>query len=95
MPWLKREDLAPDMSGYRPKLAAHEFRDFVVSREDGPLEGLINLIGIDSPGLTSATALAEHVGRLLADKDLDESGDTIGFSRSDDHAGFSAGTDVH
>ncbi len=69
LPWLEREDLTPDMCGYRPKLAAHQFHDFVVSRESGPLEGLINLIGIDSPGLTSSLALAEHVGRWLADKD--------------------------
>ncbi len=69
LPWLEKKDLTPDMCGYRPKLAAHGFRDFVVSRENGPLEGLINLIGIDSPGLTSAPALADLVGRLLTDQD--------------------------
>ncbi len=68
LPWLKPEDLSPDMSGFRPKLAVTGFRDFVVKREEGPLEGLINLIGIDSPGLTSAPALAEDVGRLLMEK---------------------------
>jgi len=69
LPWLEKQDLSPDMSGYRPKLAAHEFRDFVVTREVDRLDGLINLIGIDSPGLTSAPALAECVGRLLTDQD--------------------------
>ncbi len=69
LPWLEKRDLSPDMSGYRPRLADHGFHDFVVKRETGPLEGLINLIGIDSPGLTSAAALAEHVGRLLTDQD--------------------------
>jgi len=69
LPWLKLEDLSPDMSGYRPKLATQGFRDFVVVQEDAPLEGLINLIGIDSPGLTSARALAEHVGKMLTEKD--------------------------
>lgn len=69
LPWLEKSDLTGDMCGYRPKLAAHGFHDFVVSRESGSLEGLINLIGIDSPGLTSAPAIAEHVGRLLTDQD--------------------------
>ncbi len=69
LPWLDEQDLTPDMSGYRPKLATQGFRDFTVKREDGLLDGLINLIGIDSPGLTSAAALAEYVGCLLTDKD--------------------------
>lgn len=67
LPWLERADLSPDMSGYRPKLARTGFRDFIVQRETGLLAGLINLIGIDSPGLTSGAALAEEVGRLLMD----------------------------
>ena len=33
--------------------------------EEGDLAGLINLVGIESPGLTCAPALAEHVGELL------------------------------
>ena len=69
LPWLEKEDLSPDMSGYRPKLAAQGFRDFVVRRETDSLEGLINLIGIDSPGLTCAPAIAEHLGRWLTDQD--------------------------
>ncbi len=69
LPWLKADDLSPDMSGYRPKLAVRGFRDFEVVRENSSLEGLVNLIGIDSPGLTSAMALAEHVGKMLTDRD--------------------------
>ncbi len=69
LPWLKVADLSPDMSGYRPKFDGRGFRDFVVVREDSPLEGLINLVGIDSPGLTSAAALAEHVGKMLTDRE--------------------------
>jgi L-2-hydroxyglutarate oxidase LhgO len=68
LPWLEPEDLSPDMCGYRPRFSVEGFQDFVVVREDGPLAGLINLIGIDSPGLTSAPALAEDVGRLLTDR---------------------------
>jgi L-2-hydroxyglutarate oxidase LhgO len=65
LPWLKEEDLTPDMAGYRPKLTVKGFRDFEVVRETGACEGLINLVGIDSPGLTSAPALARAVGRML------------------------------
>ncbi|MBE0565211.1 MAG: NAD(P)/FAD-dependent oxidoreductase [Krumholzibacteria bacterium] len=61
LPWLERDDLTPDMSGMRPKLAAHGFRDFVADRGEGELAGLVNLVGIDSPGLTASMALARHV----------------------------------
>jgi len=64
LPWLTREDLGPDQCGIRPKLALNGFRDFVLAREEGDLAGLINLVGIDSPGLTSAPALAGEVLRL-------------------------------
>jgi L-2-hydroxyglutarate oxidase LhgO len=65
LPFLQEEELTPSMAGIRPKLAAHAFVDFAVRREEGDRAGLINLIGIDSPGLTSGPALAEHVGTLL------------------------------
>jgi len=54
------------MSGFRPKLTVQGFRDFELKQETGDLAGLINLVGIDSPGLTSAAALAEDVGRMLS-----------------------------
>lgn len=67
LPWLEAADLAPAMSGMRPKLATEGFRDFVVARGEGDLAGLINLVGIDSPGLTASPALARHVvDELLA-----------------------------
>lgn len=65
LPWLERDDLTPDMAGYRPKLAVDRFRDFVIEAGQGEQEGFINLVGIDSPGLTSAPALALEVVRLL------------------------------
>jgi L-2-hydroxyglutarate oxidase LhgO len=55
------EQLAYDGCGIRPKLRAPgdaEEKDFVVSED---LPGLINLVGIESPGLTAALALAEQV----------------------------------
>ena len=69
LPFLEREDLAPDMCGLRPRLAAWRpggFCDFVMRREDGDAEGLINLVGIESPGLTSAPALARQVVEWIA-----------------------------
>ncbi len=69
LPEVEDEDLAPDIAGIRPKLQgpAEGFRDFVIA-EEGPrgLPGFVNLVGIDSPGLTSALAIAEEVERLLA-----------------------------
>jgi len=56
------------MCGLRPKLSTTGMVDFVVHREVEPeLAGLINLVGIESPGLTSGPALALEVGRLVAE----------------------------
>jgi L-2-hydroxyglutarate oxidase LhgO len=69
LPAIDYEDLEPEMSGIRPKLqeAGGEFRDFVIKDEaDRGLPGLINLIGIESPGLTAAPAIAEYVAGLVA-----------------------------
>jgi L-2-hydroxyglutarate oxidase LhgO len=68
LPAVKDEDLAPDTSGIRPKLQGpgQGFRDFVIAEEsDRGLPGWVNLVGMDSPGLTSALAIARHVERLL------------------------------
>jgi L-2-hydroxyglutarate oxidase LhgO len=56
------------MAGVRPKLyrIGESFRDFIIKEEgDRGLSGLINLVGIESPGLTSCLAIAETVDRLL------------------------------
>lgn len=68
LPDIGEEDLSPDLAGIRAKLQGRGegFRDFVVAEESGRgLPGLVNLVGIDSPGLTSAAAIAEEVERLL------------------------------
>lgn len=67
LPWLEPTDLAPAMCGMRPKIAVSGFGDFVIKREEGDLEGLINLVGIESPGLTSAPAIARIVADLVRD----------------------------
>jgi L-2-hydroxyglutarate oxidase LhgO len=67
-PGIKAEMLAPDYAGVRPKLSGpgQPAADF---RIDGPqvhgLPGLVNLFGIESPGLTASLAIAEHVMELL------------------------------
>jgi L-2-hydroxyglutarate oxidase LhgO len=67
-PKLRDGDMAPGYTGVRPKLvpAGAPDADFVIQ---GPavhgVPGLVNLFGIESPGLTSSLALAEEVLRLL------------------------------
>jgi L-2-hydroxyglutarate oxidase LhgO len=71
VPSLTEEDLAPDISGIRPKVQApgEPARDFIIRDEsDRGYPGLINLIGIESPGLTSCLAIARHVEALLDGK---------------------------
>jgi L-2-hydroxyglutarate oxidase LhgO len=68
VPAIADEDLSPDIAGIRARLQGpgEGFRDYVIAEESGRgLPGLVNLLGIDSPGLTSATAIAEEVDRLL------------------------------
>jgi L-2-hydroxyglutarate oxidase LhgO len=68
LPELEAAQIAPDYAGMRPKLAGpgEDFRDFVIAEESARgLPGLVNLIGIESPGLTSAGAIAARVLRLL------------------------------
>jgi L-2-hydroxyglutarate oxidase LhgO len=68
VPAIADDDLAPDMSGIRPKLQAEgePARDFVIREEaDRGLPGFFNLVGIDSPGLTSSPAIARHVESLM------------------------------
>jgi L-2-hydroxyglutarate oxidase LhgO len=68
LPAVGYDDLEPEMAGIRPKLQEEggEFRDFVISDEaDRGLPAFINLVGIESPGLTAAPAIAEHVAGLV------------------------------
>jgi len=70
LPFVELEDLAPESAGIRPKLQGPEedFRDFVIAHEEkAGFPGLINLIGIESPGLTAAPAIARYVGRMAAE----------------------------
>ena len=69
LPAVRGTELTPDFSGIRAKLQAPGTprRDFVVAEESGRgLPGFVNLLGIESPGLTAAPAIAHRVEALLA-----------------------------
>ena len=67
-PALAEGALIPGYAGIRPKISGRgePARDFLIQ---GPqvhgVQGLVNLFGIESPGLTSCLAIAEHVVHLL------------------------------
>lgn len=67
-PALKDGALVPGYAGIRPKIhgASAPAADFLIQ---GPalhgIAGLVNLFGIESPGLTSALAIGEHVAALI------------------------------
>jgi L-2-hydroxyglutarate oxidase LhgO len=63
---IERACLNPDMAGIRPKLKARGFSDFVIRHESkNGLDGFINLIGIESPGLTASLAIARRVKDMV------------------------------
>lgn len=66
-PALDASKLIPGYTGIRPKLSkAGPPADFVVQGEtDHGVPGLVNLFGIESPGLTASLAIAEYVRQLL------------------------------
>jgi L-2-hydroxyglutarate oxidase LhgO len=69
LPALDDAALTPDFAGVRPKLAGpgEPFRDFVIQEEsDAGMPAFVNLIGIESPGLTAAPAIAQRVSELLS-----------------------------
>lgn len=66
-PGLRADQLHPDYSGIRPKLSAPDggVADFLIQDETTHgLPGLVQLFGIESPGLTASLAIA----RLVADE---------------------------
>lgn len=68
LPGVRAEWLSPDQAGVRPRLTApgEAPRDFVIEEaSQAGVPGLVNLVGIESPGLTAAPAIAERVVALL------------------------------
>ncbi|MFW0794804.1 NAD(P)/FAD-dependent oxidoreductase [Gordonia sp. CPCC 205515] len=69
-PELPDDSLHPDYAGIRPKVTGpgESAGDFVISGPtDHGFAGLINLFGIESPGLTSCLVLAQMVDGLLSE----------------------------
>ena len=70
LPVLKRKDIIGAYTGIRSKLAPPEeggFRDFVI-KEEPTVENFINLVGIESPGMTASLPIAKRVAAMVADK---------------------------
>ncbi len=68
LPFIRPDDLEPESAGIMGVLygPGEPVSDFVIRHEeDRGLPGFINLIGIDSPGLTAAPAIAEYVRRMV------------------------------
>jgi L-2-hydroxyglutarate oxidase LhgO len=66
-PTLPDGALMPSYSGIRPKIVppAVAIQDFLIQgHSTHGVEGLVNLFGIESPGLTSSLAIADYVGDL-------------------------------
>ncbi|MBI4723222.1 MAG: NAD(P)/FAD-dependent oxidoreductase [Candidatus Stahlbacteria bacterium] len=80
LPFIEIQDLTPEQSGIRPKLQPlsqgrrgpslqpdFDFTDFIIQDEtQNGLHNFINLIGIESPGLTASPAIANLVAHLLS-----------------------------
>jgi L-2-hydroxyglutarate oxidase LhgO len=69
-PGLKDGALQPGYTGMRPRITGkgQEAVDFVIhGPRDHGVPGLVNLYGIESPGLTSSMAIAEYVRGLLGE----------------------------
>lgn len=90
LPQLKNSTIIKSYAGMRPKLfntgSGKNFEDFVIE-ESKSVAGMINLIGIESPGLTSAPAIAKYVVEYLVSKrkELKENSnfnpERVGFKR--------------
>ena len=67
-PALPDGALVPSRAGVRPKISGpgEAARDFVIAgAETHGIPGLVNLFGIESPGLTASLAIGDHVRDLV------------------------------
>lgn len=70
LPTLRRKDIIGAYAGLRSKQAPPEeggFRDFVIKEEE-TVPGLINLVGIESPGMTASMPIAKRVAEMVCQK---------------------------
>ena len=69
-PQLKDGALEPGYAGIRPKISGPDAAaaDFLIQGEkEHGIKGLVNLFGIESPGLTSCMAIGDHVVQMLSE----------------------------
>lgn len=66
---IELDDLMPDQAGIRPKLKTFEkYPDFIIKEErENGYPGFVNLVGIESPGLTCCLPIGNLVYNLLRD----------------------------
>ena len=65
---IEIKELYPDYSGIRPRFKANNgsHNDFIISNEESKgFPNLINLIGIESPGLTCSLSIAKYVKEII------------------------------
>lgn len=68
LPFIEFDDIVPEMAGIRPKIQKQgdPQLDFYISEESSRgCRGFINLIGMESPGLTSCLSIAKYVAGLI------------------------------
>jgi glycerol-3-phosphate dehydrogenase len=69
LPEVEERDLQLGYSGLRPKMVPPEGKgiaDFVITR-DAAVPQAIHLVGMESPGLTAALSIADHVSQLVSE----------------------------
>ncbi len=69
-PHIKKEYFIRNFAGIRPKLVSKDiggYKDFII-KKDKRYPNTINLVGIESPGLTSAIPIAKYVVELLKEE---------------------------
>ena len=68
-PSLNPDKLQPDYVGIRPKIqnANEQMKDFsILEPKDHGIRNLINIQGIESPGVTSCLSIGEYVTNLIS-----------------------------
>lgn len=68
LPSISEREISVDSSGIRPRLTGPgTFRDFIIRHEaDIGYPGFVNLIGIESPGLTASPAIGRYVSEIYS-----------------------------
>lgn len=70
-PHVQREHFIRNFAGIRPKLTSKEqggYHDFVIEKR-AEVPNVVNLVGIESPGLTSAVPIARYVVQLMREEE--------------------------